>query len=477
MAIEYTITRSVVSCYTKGSWPLITKIEWCAGPLRISVLRNFPNLKRLSCWGNDLNTLKGIEVCTQLRYLNCCNNKLKSLKGIEGLAITELHCADNLLQTLDCLPTEHLRTLFCGKNSLESLEGISLCTNLSKLGCYQCSLRSLAGIESLSKLIYIDCDYNELESLSQVASCINLEVLYCRTNRLTTLEGIEACTSLQALYCQHNRLTSLTGIESCIQLQSIACHNNDLTSLSPIAYLRDLRSIEYRNNAIVIQTPQIQRILDRIQANRDSSIYADNQNVHDSHVQKSVCDSVRNLLSDTKPTFSIEHVIESGGMRSACADRRADDTESVVTRSMGSGLDTRAVRLLLEYCADETVHSIHNLTYAELLMYVWARICRSEHKAELLTILAEQLTDSECKCFTGRFNRTLSVLVGFYPDITITISDSSRISAIILAIRTRIEPYDPILHQQTAQSELMAAGYTLIEIQPWLDAITDLEVD
>ncbi|CAH6420538.1 Hypothetical protein MVR_LOCUS156 [uncultured virus] len=74
-------------------------------------------------------------------------------------------------------------------------------------------------------------------------------------------------------------------------------------------------------------------------------------------------------------------------------------------------------------------------------------------------------------CFTGRFNRTLSVLVGFYPDIEITIADKSRIGAIIVAIQAQISPYDPSTHRELAQRQLIEAGYTLAEIQPWLDAI------
>ncbi|CAH6420542.1 Hypothetical protein MVR_LOCUS157 [uncultured virus] len=134
----------------------------------------------------------------------------------------------------------------------------------------------------------------------------------------------------------------------------------------------------------------------------DRSVYSDGQNVHNIHIQKCVCESVQNLLKDPKPEFSVEMIVESG-------------------------MDERAIRLLLEYCDDESIHSAHLLSFKELLSYVWARISKSEHTTELIRILAEQMCDSECKCFTGRINRLVSVLVGFYPDITIEISDTSRI--------------------------------------------------
>jgi hypothetical protein len=75
--------------------------------------------------------------------------------------------------------------------------------------------------------------------------------------------------------------------------------------------------------------------------------------------------------------------------------------------------------------------------------------------------------------FTGRFNRTLSVLVGFYEDIKINISDKARIGAIIIACKDRIRPYDPTNHKKIVEQELMEAGYTEEEIKPWIDAIDD----
>ncbi|CAH6420517.1 Hypothetical protein MVR_LOCUS151 [uncultured virus] len=156
---------------------------------------------------------------------------------------------------------------------------------------------------------------------------------------------------------------------------------------------------------------------------------------------------MRNLLTDTKPEFSITQIVESG-------------------------MDERAIRLLLEYCEDASIHSMHLLTYIELLSYVWARISRSDHKIELVKILGEQILDAECKCFTGRFNRTLSVLVGFYPDIVIEISDNSRIGAIILAVKDRLGSCDPKAHREHASKALLEAGYDEGTIEPWLEAIT-----
>ena len=197
-----------------------------------------------------------------------------------------------------------------------------------------------------------------------------------------------------------------------------------------------------------IQTVQIERLLNRINVNHNSSIYNDNQNIHDVTIQRTVCDSLQALLRDPKPMFSIEDIINSN-------------------------LSKTTIESLVEYCQDNSVHSIHLITYQELLSYVWQRITKSVHQSELFKILEEQIIDSECKCFTGRFNRALSVLVGFFDDIKINISDKSRIGAIILNSKEKIDPYDIDKHKEIAIKELIAAGYTGEEIEPWIDAIDE----
>ena len=193
------------------------------------------------------------------------------------------------------------------------------------------------------------------------------------------------------LYCSDNRMTSLTGLENCIQLKELYCQRNELTTLDTIIHIRGLRRISDSGNPFNIHSPQIRRFISMVgSVNTDSSIYGNGQNVHDMHIQKTVCDSVKRLLTDPKPSFCTKMISYSD-------------------------LDEKTKNALLMYCKDKCVHSLHLLTYEELLSYVWARIMRSEHKAELFKILAERIPDSERMCFTGRFNRTLSVLVRFLP--------------------------------------------------------------
>ncbi len=535
--MKVTITKDNINQYTEYISDDITIIYWEAGNLNAKIFENIPNLeifccnernidsieslshciniKELYCCGNNLKNFKRLNNCVNIRILNCWNNQLKSLDtlpvcinlqkinlgcnritSLEPLKncvnLQELHCNFNNITSLEPLSNcVNLKQLHCNNNEVTSLEPLSNCVNLQYLCCSHNKISSLASLSNCVNLRDIDCSYNQITtlelydhtnikslrcgnnkitsldaifnftnlrflccndnqitSLEPLSNCVNLRNLYCHANQITSLEPLFNCTNIQKLSCVGNQIISLKPLSNCTNIQELYCFDNQIISLEPLIYLRRLNYICYRGNPIEFVTVQIQRMLNRIQSNINSSIYNDNQNVHDTEIQRTVCDSVQNLIRDPKIHFSIDDIIKSD-------------------------LSKSTIESLIEYCQDQTIHSIHLITYQELLSYVWNRITNSDHKSELIKIMNEQIADSECKCFTGRFNRTLSVLVGFFDDIQINISDKSRISAIVLNSRHKIVPYDPTKHIDLAIKELIDAGYQEAEFKDWIDAIDD----
>ena len=94
---------------------------------------------------------------------------------------------------------------------------------------------------------------------------------------------------------------------------------------------------------------------------REHTIYDDTQNVHDDHVQESVRKSISNILKDPKPE------------------------DSMVSIS-GSPLSKSTIQLLNDFLSLKDKHSILNVTFKELLDFVWARIMRHENKLEIIKI-------------------------------------------------------------------------------------------
>jgi hypothetical protein len=122
---------------------------------------------------------------------------------------------------------------------------------------------------------------------------------------------------------------------------------------------------------------------------------------------------------------------------------------------------------LLCYLDDKDVHSTLYLTFFEVFEKVWGRIIRSDFKADLIKRLDEEMMESECKCFTGRMSRLVNVLVGFFSDINITISNNERIGAIISSILNGGEMTDEL--KDVCRRTLKEAEIEDDEISKWLD--------
>ncbi len=472
----YYVVKFATGKYTKDKKDKndnITKIKWKTGELDRKVIDNFSNLCVLFCGYNNITTLEPLSNCVNLQWFNCDNNKITSLEPLSNCVNLQwLNCKYNDIISLEPLSNcINLRKLYCDGNRITSLGSFYNCVNLKKLYCNGNIITSLESLSNCINLQILQCNHNKIISLEPLSNCINLQILQCNRNKIISLEPLSNCIDLKELYCNFNQITSLEPLSNCVNLKKLSCGSNQITSfeslsnclnleylyckrnqitlLEPLIHLRRLCEFDFSNNPIEIPTIQIQRILNRIKTNRNSSIYNDNQNVHDTEIQRTVCDSVQSLLRDPKNIFSIDDIINSD-------------------------LNQSTIESIIEYCQDQTVHSIHLITYVELLALVWSRIINSTHKSELIRILEEQIADSECKCYTGRFNRTLSVLVGFFDDIQINISDKSRISAIILNTGYKIIPYDPVKHKEAAIKELIEAGYLETDFKDWIDAIDDL---
>ena len=457
------ITGGDLSRYRSQSWPHITSIIWVAGMLNGSVLKNFGNVVKLDCSNNRLTSLQGIQWLTRLRELDCSVNCLTSLSEASNCSnLQRLICDHNRLesiQIIECFPA--LTYLNCRNNPLHSVVVEGAGSNLTKIDFQHCGLESIEGIGTYSNLEAIWCNGNRLTTLKGIEACSRLREFYGHSNRLVTLDWLSACPLLTAIVCQHNKLTSLAEISGLSNLNRLCCQSNEIVSLDPVVYLRHLTHFTYNDNPLEIQSERFQRYIHRYEAlnarsGTNGTVYDDSQNVHNIHIQQSVRKSLISLLTDSKPTFS---------------------PSDLLVMIANTDMDDCVKQLLIEYCSNSYVHSDHMISYSELLGYVWNRITRSEHTIELFKILSQQISDSRGKCFTGRFNRLVSVLVGFYPDIVIEISDTARISAIILAIQKRINPYDLTTHAETATIELQEAGYSLDEIKPWIDAIMDTASD
>ena len=234
-----------------------------------------------------------------------------------------------------------------------------------------------------------------------------------------------------------------------VNLTRLKCFNNQLTSLNGIENLVNLTILYYQNNLIVHIPPNLVRRLNRFQ--NGQNVYNDGQNVHNHNIQESIKNSVNNILK-IKPTIT-------------------DTTDLILNDTI---LTNETKEILMEYKNSTDIYSSLNITFEELLLYVFNRIEINEHKDEIKQVLNTEMIDSVCKCFTGRMSRLINCLNGFDPLVNIQIADNEQIAQIIEVIRVGLErenKYELELHRELVIEQLIERNYDNAVIEEWVSHI------
>ena len=148
----------------------------------------------VSEYGEQLTSLKGVELLPNLGYLSAFDNDLQYVNLSRNTKLWYLDLGQNRLRRLDLSKNTALEQFYCCKNELTEL----------KLG-------------SNAALAYVDADENQLTQLD-LSGLPALETLRVCHNQLTGLK-LSANSELKSLYCNCNEITKL-NIAACPKLIS-----------------------------------------------------------------------------------------------------------------------------------------------------------------------------------------------------------------------------------------------------------------
>jgi len=99
-------------------------------------------------------------------------------------------------------------------------------------------------------------------------------------------------------------------------------------------------------------------------------------------------------------------------------------------------LSPEAKSYFIEYCENEEIHSVLNVTYKDVAERVlgWLNKQPTETWNEVIKILETEIMASRGLCFTGRISRLVSALDGFHPGVRVSIATSDQISNRVLIV-------------------------------------------
>ena len=312
-------------------------------------------------------------------------------------------------------------------------------------------------IGQLTQLTVLYLSNNKLTYLPvEIGLLTQLTVLYLYNNNLTQLPvEIGLLTQLTKLYLDGNQLTQLpVEIGLLTQLTTLYLARNQLTHLPvEIGLLTRLTILYLSGNMIEnLLNPIIQRVIQRIEnrANRNNgnTIYTDRQNVHSSSIQRSIKDSINNLMN----AYIVDYPL---------------------TYLDWSVLNQKTKEIITEYMDCNDIHSMLNITFKELFIAVVIEMesLSMDLQIEIKKRMNEEMQDSECKCFTGRISRLVNCLCGYSDKVCIQISENEEINNIISVIMNKRELKTIEVLKKEVNLALTERGYADEKIAEWLEYV------
>lgn len=360
----------------------------------------------------------------------------------------------SLLADIDRLP--NLTLLNLSTTGLDSIPTeIFKLRNLEHLIIENNFIRSIPPeIGLLQNLTELSMNNNRLTTLPpEIGQLHNLRRLWISMNMIEVLPPeIGQLQNLRTLSAFNNELTTLPGeLGQLRYLETFDVGQNHIRVIpAEFGQLQALTQMTFWNNPIEHVPMNIVRLLAR-QRVVARGVYGDAQSVHTTSIQTSIQESIIRLLNTPHPEKDVVPLIIADPV-----------------------LTPFAKESLLEYSKDETVHSILNMTFSDVLLVVWNRILVSSHGDEIKAVLNTEMEDAACKCFTGRISRLVNCLNGFDDLVQIQIMDSEQIGSIISHIKTQLEEageYTIERHKTLSRQRLTELNVPDDEITTWLEYI------
>jgi hypothetical protein len=332
--------------------------------------------------------------------------------------------------------------------NMTNLKSLDLSNN--KISILPSSLGNLINLES------IRLHENHFRYFPEcISSMTNLKNIGISNNMIEIIpESIfNNCVKLDSFSICNNYLTAIpSNIENLTNLiQLLFLHNDIITLPISITRLTNLDIFYYKHNPYMYLPPQVMRFMYRHKNKRleDLHVYGDSQSVHTSSIQRSISQSIENIMNQP---FKL-------------------NIEETMYEIMNDPL-INCWNDLSEYSLGEEVHSTLHITFKELLCCVWGIIKTLENQHEIKNILNQEMHCARNKCFTGKISRLINCLNGFTPLVSITIDDSQEIGNIITIARHKLgKKYTVEEHKEIVKNEMIERGYTPDTVVEWLEYI------
>ena len=182
----------------------------------------------------------------------------------------------------------------------------------------------------------------------------------------------------------------------------------------------------------------IKELGDLYTQNKASTIYTNIQNVHDTTINKTIMNTLRELIQTVK----------IGKRNSGEVLETIRDKYSYIEKERMEKIMSSLERIMIDTAKYEM------LNMSDILVLVWDYICHSEHKDELEKRLLQELEDMDQTCSTGHLSRILNILSGYFSESVVKITLKDQLRSNIFARYTKLIKMLPEDTQEKINNEL-----------------------
>ncbi|CAH6420610.1 Hypothetical protein MVR_LOCUS177 [uncultured virus] len=286
---------------------------------------------------------------------------------------------------------------FLSKHSIDDPEDLTVTDITWTAGLYL-----LMGyiLEKYPRTRHLNLSNTGLTSLAQLVKTNGEPVLpllvsiNCSKNKITSLYGLHNLPWLTTIDFSENDVESLAYLEG-LRLVSLFCKGNPITDYRALLYLPKLCRFE---RDMMFETTAVQSAIKTIICNLDSGAVVHNRRPNlylndPCAAQAFDCDIA--LLIDPEPNPIISF----------------KDADTTV-------FDMRALTIILELCADLTVHPLFGITFAELMDYIWSFIMASDQPTRLIVVFCLHMLYSNCLSIEHLFRYAIQPFSQSDPTVT-----------------------------------------------------------
>lgn len=187
-------------------------------------------------WGGfrEIESIDGIDKCTNLRVANLFGNRINDLSPLAALnfadnASVEINVSMN--QITDLSPLRYL-----GNARLKLSVDDNLITDISVL-------------EGLN-LEWLHLRNNEITDISVLSEMGNLTALGLEGNKITDINVLSHLTELEWLNLNNNQISDVSALAGLTKLDCLVLMNNQISNPCPLSNLTQLRLLDLRGNGI-----------------------------------------------------------------------------------------------------------------------------------------------------------------------------------------------------------------------------------